>query len=299
MRELSRARVALAGFASAAAVMAGVLAVVIVRQRAAAAAFPVGARNVACNSPSLGGTLPAAVYLPPAYANGSLRFPVIYFLHGLPASTTSFQAQAFVARAVAAGGHQAIVVVPQGSRTGGSDREYLDWGPAENWPEAIAQDLTSCIDSRFHTIAARKGRALIGLSAGGYGAFNIGLRRLNTFAAIESWSGYFEATDPSGWHKLDLGSPHANQAAAVPRGRQLRASLARLPTFVAFYVGRQDNRFLADNVQLDGTFTDQHIAHLFRIYQGAHTGSLWNSRAPLWVGLALEHLAAPRQAARR
>jgi enterochelin esterase-like enzyme len=296
MRELSRARLALAGIASAAAILAGALAVVIVRQRAAAAAFPVGARYVTCNSPSLGGQLPTSVYLPSAYANGSLRFPVIYFLHGLPASTTSYQAQAFVARAVAAGGLQAIVVVPQGSRSAGSDREYLDWGRTENWPEAIAHDLTSCIDSRFHTVAARAGRALIGLSAGGYGAFNVGLRRMDRFAAVESWSGYFEATDPSGRHKLDLGSARANQAASVPRGRQLKASLAELPTFIGFYVGRQDDRFLADNVELDKAFAARHIPHLFRIYQGAHTGSLWNNWAPLWVRLALDHLARPRQA---
>jgi hypothetical protein len=28
--------------------------------------------------------------------------------------------------------------VPQGSRKSNDDREYLDWGPRENWPKAIS-----------------------------------------------------------------------------------------------------------------------------------------------------------------
>jgi dipeptidyl aminopeptidase/acylaminoacyl peptidase len=38
------------------------------------------------HSRALGGTLPFTVYLPPGYATSSRRYPVIYFLHGLPAS---------------------------------------------------------------------------------------------------------------------------------------------------------------------------------------------------------------------
>ena len=183
------------------------------------AATPPESFNINCPSASLGGTLPAAVYLPAGYRNGSARFPVIYFLHGLPAGPTAYQATTFVARSVADGGHRAIVVAPQGSRYANSDREYLNWGPRENWPQAISQDLPRCIDGRFRTIATRRGRALIGLSAGGFGAFNIGLRHLDTFAAVESWSGYFAATDPTGLRKLDLGSEQANQEARAPECR--------------------------------------------------------------------------------
>src|SRR5206468_3449954 len=123
-------------------------------------------------------------------------------LHGLPAAPQSYTQNAFVAQALAAARRPAIVVAPQGARSGNSDREYLDWAPSENWPRAISVDLTACIDRRFHTIRSRRGRALIGLSAGGYGAFNVGLRSLATFGAVESWSGYFVATDPSGYHVL-------------------------------------------------------------------------------------------------
>jgi enterochelin esterase-like enzyme len=120
-------------------------------------------------------------------------------------------------------------------------------------------------------IANRSGRALIGLSAGGFGAFNIGLRDPATFGAVESWSGYFEATDPYGRHVLDLGSDDANEHARVPRDPALRAALAREKTFIGFHVGRQDDRFVGDNIAFDRALTGSHIPHLFRTYAGGHS----------------------------
>lgn len=248
---------------------------------------------MSCRSPSLAGKLPAVVYLPVGYFHTSTRFPVIYFLHGLPADPDDYTTNGFVATAVAASGHRAIVVAPQGSRSQNSDREYLDWGPDENWPAAIANDLTHCIDSRFRTIANRRGRALVGASAGGYGAFNIGLRHVGSFAALESWSGYFVATDPSGLVQLDLGSTKANKHARVPRGRRLKRRLKSQPTFIGFYVGNHDTTFLDANILLNKTFSAHHIPHTFAIYDGGHSTSLWEEWAPLWLGYALDRLEKP------
>jgi enterochelin esterase-like enzyme len=247
--------------------------------------------SVTCRSPSLGGSLPAIVYLPAGYRSGSSRYRVIYFLHGLPASATSYKANQFVGAAVSSGKNAAIVVTPQGARSDQEDHEYLDLDATENWPRAIAHDLTSCIDSRFRTVANRSGRALVGLSAGGYGAMNIGLRNLATFGAVEAWSGYFEATDPSGNHKLDLGSPQANAAAAAPRGADLKAAVKAHPSLIAFYVGRQDDRFADDNESFDRALAREGIPHLFRTYPGGHSGALWTSESKLWLGYALGALA--------
>lgn len=269
--------------ASAAAVMIGS------RPRATSPAAQT--RAISCPSPSLGGSLPARVYLPSGYS-ASRRYPVVYFLHGLPAGPSSYTANAFVAAALANAHERAIVVAPQGARDSDSDREYLDWSPTENWPQAIAHDLPSCIDHRYSTIADRSGRMLIGLSAGGYGAFNIGLRNLQTFAAVESWSGYFVATDPSGHHILDLGSPQANQAATVPRGAALAGEMARWPSLIAFYVGRSDDRFADMNERFDASLRRSRIAHVFRLYPGGHSPALWQAQAPHWLTMALQYESA-------
>jgi enterochelin esterase-like enzyme len=249
--------------------------------------------SIVCKSPSLGGTMPTLVYLPSGYSSGR-HYAVVYFLHGLPANPASYQQNAFVAAALAAAGEKAIVVAPQGARDVGSDREYLDWDAAEDWPQAISRDLPACIDARFHTITGRYGRALVGLSAGGYGAMNIGLRNLDQFAAVQSWSGYFAATNPAGTKVLNLGSRQANAAATVPRGADLKSRLRALPAQIAFYVGLQDDRFLTMNRQYDGALRHAGIGHIFHTYPGGHTLALWSAQAPAWLRWALDYLAAGR-----
>jgi enterochelin esterase-like enzyme len=288
--------VAVAAFASGAAV---VVASRVPRRPAGPAVTTASAlsRPITCRSPALNGDLPAVVYLPAGYRGGTSRHPVVYFLHGLPANPSSYQANSFVAGAAPGGRQGAIVVAPQGARADGSDREYLDWDANEDWPQALTHDLVRCIDRRYRTIAHRNGRALIGLSAGGYGAFNIGLRALNTFGAIESWSGYFAATDPAGDRVLDLGSAQANRAARVPSGPGLASALKTYPSLLAFYVGDQDSRFLSMNRQYDAALTANRVKHLFKIYSGGHTVTLWQSQAGRWVAMALRALAAERAGA--
>ncbi len=259
-----------------------------------AASRSIQTRSLTCRSPALGGGLPTLVYLPPGYSPGGRRYPVVYFLHGLPATPQSYTQNEFVARSLVSAGQHAIVAAPQGARTSGSDREYLDWSPTENWPRAITHDLTSCVDHRFHTIAGRRGRVLIGLSAGGYGALNVGLRNLQTFAAVESWSGYFAATDPSGYHVLDFPSPQAQQAATVPGGRALAHSLARWPSLIAFFVGEADDRFADTNQAFDASLRTARVAHVFRTYPGGHSATLWQNEAPAWLSMALRYLATGR-----
>jgi S-formylglutathione hydrolase FrmB len=251
-------------------------------------------QTIACPSPSLDERLPVQVYLPPGYTASGRRYPVIYFLHGLPGTPASYTQNAFIADAILIADRRAIVVAPQGARDDNSDREYLDWSATEDWPRAISHDLTSCIDRRFATIASRFGRALIGVSAGGYGAMNIGLRNLQTFAVTESWSGYFVATDPSGRDVLQLGSPAAQQAALVPRAAGLARELARWPSLIGFYIGRADGRFLGMNEAFDAALDHSAIAHVFRTYAGGHALSLWSSQAPGWLRMALTYLSTGR-----
>ena len=64
------------------------------------------------------------VYLPPGYATSTVRYPVIYFLHGLPASPYAFRGMTTFARALDDVGKPAIFVAPQGARDGDEDPEY-------------------------------------------------------------------------------------------------------------------------------------------------------------------------------
>jgi enterochelin esterase-like enzyme len=47
------------------------------------------------------------------------------------------------------------------------------------------------VDASLPTLRKPSDRVLAGLSAGGFGAFDIALRNPGTFGVVESWSGYF------------------------------------------------------------------------------------------------------------
>jgi enterochelin esterase-like enzyme len=243
-------------------------------------------------SSALRGEVGFEIYLPPGYAHSHKRYPVVYFLHGLPASSKSFRGAAAFAKALEAARKPAILVGPQGARDGDSDPEYIDWGTGRNWETALGAELPRYIDAHYRTIPGRRGRALVGLSAGGYGAALVALHRLSAFSVIESWSGYFHPTDPTGTKSLDLGSTAANRhASAHSFVGSLRRTFATRPTLFAFYVGKQDSRFLAENLQLHRELAAAKVPHVFEVYEGGHSQSLWLRHATPWLRLALDHLA--------
>ncbi|MGH2972868.1 MAG: alpha/beta hydrolase-fold protein, partial [Gaiellaceae bacterium] len=153
---------------------------------------------------------------------------------------------------------------------GESDPEYVDHGPGDRWATAIATELPRVVDSRFRTIRSRTGRALIGISAGGDGAMQLGLNHLAEFSVVESWSGYFHPTDE------------------IPT---VRGTLHATKTFIAFYVGRSDWRFYAENETFNQELSEEGVAHVFRAYPGGHNQALWQRYAAPWLELALVHLA--------
>lgn len=274
--------------------IAGALAVVVAVWAASAFAGGGGdlrAQDVVVPAPSLGDPMRAEVVLPADYATSGKRYPVIYFLHGLPAAPFAYRGVGFLERALDGLGPGAILVAPQGARVGEDDAEYHDWGPGRNWETAVARDLPHYIDTHYRTIADRRGRAIVGLSAGGYGAMLVALHHLGDFSVVESWSGYFHPTDTSGLNALDLGSAAANDHASAHRLiASLRADERVRPTFLAFYVGRDDGRFRAENRLLHSELRAASVPHVFHVYPGGHVSSLWQAHAAGWLKLALEHL---------
>ena len=249
-------------------------------------------------SSALRGTIGYSVYLPAGYATSGQSYPVIYFLHGLPATGTSYKGIAQVAAAVEASGHPAIVIGVQGARATQTDPEWRNWGPGRNWETATAKELVRVVDSRYRTIANRSGRVLIGISAGGYGATLIALHNPGVYAAVESWSGYFHATNPAGTATLELGSTEADDWAnahkQIARTKRLLTSTST-PTYFAFYVGADDSLFEQENIEYYKELRAAGVTGaVFRIYTGGHNWLLWGAHATQWVASALSVAAQPR-----
>ncbi len=144
-------------------------------------------KTVSYESPSVGRTLKYNVSLPASYeASKERRYPVLYLLHGYTSNYTDW---ARLGAANAAQPFDLIVVMADGGNSW-----YANWakseGEAKNaWEDAIVKDLIGHVDATYRTVAIREGRAINGLSMGGYGSLMIGLRHPETFASVGSHSG--------------------------------------------------------------------------------------------------------------
>jgi len=134
---------------------------------------------------------PGVVYLPPGYVE-TQRYPVVYLLHGMPGSPSEYVSGVDLADWAGAGVESGtlrpfIAVIPA---AGLDDRYNGEWaGP---WETALVRKIVPWVDDHLATEPTAAGRVLAGLSAGGYGAFDIALRNPSVFGRVESWSGYFE-----------------------------------------------------------------------------------------------------------
>jgi enterochelin esterase-like enzyme len=260
-------------------------------------ASPGRTKDGSYHSRALAATVHYAVYLPAGYDESSKRYPVIYFLHGLPGNAKSHGDIGFITRPIEESGMPAIVVGAQGARGGDTDPEWHDWGPGRNWETATARELVSVIDRRYRTIASRKARALIGISAGGYGAALIAIHHPSVYSVIESWSGYFHPTNPAGTAPMDMGSKEANDWAnahtLVPKLKRIFAGYRYRPTYYGFYVGSDDKHFLRENRKFAKELTAAGVKHYYAEYAGGHNQSFWKEHEEDWVTAALRKLERP------
>jgi len=143
-------------------------------------------KTVAFEAKSVGRTLKYNVVLPPNYAARNERYPVLYLLHGYSGNYTNWARNAAPRYAAA---YDLIVVMPDAGNSWYANWAEVEDGRKENWEDCMINDLIPHVDSTYRTIAAREGRAINGLSMGGYGALMLGLKHPELFSAIGSHSG--------------------------------------------------------------------------------------------------------------
>ena len=66
----------------------------------------------------------------------------------------------------------------------------------DRFEDYVVKDLVQEIDHKYHTIPARQGRAVAGLSMGGYGAIKFALKYPEQYFFVGSLSGAFDGTFP-------------------------------------------------------------------------------------------------------
>lgn len=244
--------------------------------------------------------MPFLVVTPPGYAASNLRYPVLYLLHGLFGAFNNWVTLTGLTRHAAQ--HELIIVTPEGG-----DGWYTDSATVtdEKFESYLIEELFPEVEKDFRTIAERSGRAIAGLSMGGYGALKFALKNPAFFAMAASISGAFDCSERSNedpgfdWENLrpsvmrafgELGSAAREEndlyklAASVDTENLLR---------IYFDCGTGDG-FIPANRRLSQMFSESQIAHTYAEFPGEHDWEYWDRRVQHILDLASETLERPR-----
>jgi S-formylglutathione hydrolase FrmB len=168
---------------------------------ALAQALPV--KKVEFTSEAVGRKMKYNIVLPAKYEQTTDRYPVLYLLHGF---SSNYTAWAFLGVPGYARAFDLIVVMPDVGNSW-----YVNWAKSEdgqknNWEDYLIKDLIGHVDATYRTIAKREGRAINGLSMGGYGGLMLGLKHPEMFCSIGTHSGAIAYAKQQG-ERLKSGNP--------------------------------------------------------------------------------------------
>ena len=252
-------------------------------------------------------TLPYNVILPPNYrASSATRYPVLYLLHGFGGHYSDWATRTNVADYAAQ--YRMIVVMPEGNNGWYTDSASVATGKYESY---ILKELIPDVQKRYRTIEARYGRAIAGLSMGGYGALKFGLKSPDTFVFVGSLSGALAAAT---WTQDDLKNLKSISdslvAAFGPAGAEARKandiyeiarglSAARVSTLPYVYLdcGTEDMLVIL-NQQFAALLREKKIPHEYRELPGDHNWAYWDQQVPEVLRIAAQKMRVPRAMSR-
>jgi S-formylglutathione hydrolase FrmB len=294
-------------------------------------------------SAALGVDKDVVVYLPAGYdAAPDRRWPVFYYLHGLGGDETNWTQRGKLDETADQVGVAAIIVMPDGDDSFYADARAADVdydkcladGTGLLSPERpskrkqcvrkrlyetyITRDLVAWVDRTYRTIAKREGRGIAGLSMGGFGALELGMRHPELFAAAASHSGVdavlYHGPDPYAKGRVVLLEDPTQWGGSLgPFGRWVRdifgpelanwkahdpAALAAqlVPGHPAIYLdcGTEDEFRLHNGMQyLHDLLVDRKIDHEYYLGPGHHDFGFWGARLPNSLAFLRAHTAPP------
>lgn len=151
-------------------------------------------RRDSFRSPSLGQDVAVAVQLPPSYGAGQRTLPVVYALHGLFESQAFWERRGLAARLDELWAAQALPEFVLVAVDGGNS--FFINGPLGRY-EDLVQDTVAWTEAHFGVRHERAGRALWGVSMGGYAALRIALHHPERFGAVVTHSAMLLEHPPS------------------------------------------------------------------------------------------------------
>lgn len=207
------------------------------------------------------------IYTPPGYAaSGNRKYPVLYLFHGsndtaggwVLAGQANFVLDNLIAEKKA---EPMIVVMPFGHAVPfGSPRE-VQAKNVDLYEQYLLQDVMPLMRDKYRIAGTRAQTAIAGLSMGGGQSLGIGMKHLDLFSAIGSFS------------------------AAVPQGLEKHmAELQKAKPLIWVGCGKDDSLY-ARSADLTAKLKAGGVAHTWRASEGAHTYTVWRQYLAEFVPL--------------
>lgn len=224
------------------------------------------------------------VWTPPGYSRESEPLPVLYFYHGFGDTGLSAVTQGRIPQMMdnllAEGKIKPMLVVIPDTETDIADAVPENFPPAERrkdfYPinaraadKELMNDIIPLIGQRFNVRQDAQGRALAGLSQGGYQALVSGMTHLQSFGWLASLSGVTTAT-----------VPNDDVTKQLSRADEVNSQLRNFTLVVGEKdsVTGQDIAGLKTELERDGVKFDYHV------YPGlGHEMAVWRPAYAGWV----------------
>lgn len=208
------------------------------------------------------GTLNYRIYYPPCYGENGRVYPTLYLLPGNIHTDSIWQdlglQQVADTMMLRNNGPSILIVMADG----GWIAQNTSGGPG-SYESVILQELIPHVEATTCAWADPQGRAIGGLSRGGYWALEIAFRHPNEFAGV-------------GGHSAALVDSYAGPD-LNPRNTALTQELGSLQIYLD--IGRSDY-LLPPLLTLHEEMTAQQIAHTWVLQDGAHEETYWATHLP-------------------
>ena len=259
------------------------------------AAAPLAA-NVAeheLESKLMGRQMPYRVVLPKSYAaEKDKKYPVVYLLHGL---TGRYRNWTDLTKLPAyAEGHEFIIVTPEGGNGWYTDSHTK---VEEKYESYIIKELIPEVEKKYRATGTRSGRAIAGLSMGGYGALKFGLKYPEMFSLAGSFSGALGAASISADGRSAasirsiaevFGPADSETRAANDIFKMVReATPEKVKAMPFLYVDCGNEDFLIQiNRDFVALLAEKKIPHEYRQLPGAHNWPYWDKQVREFLRVA-------------
>lgn len=235
-------------------------------------------RDVTFYSDSLHRQMEYRVLMPEHAVAGKLR--TVYLLHGGGGNFRDWSNYSNVADFAAEG---FLLVMPEG---GSSYYVNAVSPPQDRFEDYIVNDLAADVEKRFPARSDRNGKAVAGVSMGGFGAVSLGLRHPDRFAFAGGLSSAVDAPQRRfTWRRFEqsrrfeklFGADGSNERRGRDVFRLAETADARSLPYFYLTCGRQEG-LLAPNRQFARLLETRGIVSEFHEVDGGHNWNQWNGQ---------------------